>query len=69
MPRRTALLALPLAALLATAPTTLTSTASAAPERDERAADVVLEGRGFGHGKGLSQYGARAAAAQGRTHQ
>ena len=69
MPRRTVLLALPLAALLAATPTTLTSTASAAPDRDDRAADVVLEGRGFGHGKGLSQYGARAAAAQGRTHQ
>lgn len=69
MPRRTALLALPLAALLAATSTTLTSTAFAAPERDERAADVVLEGRGFGHGKGLSQYGAKAAAQQGRTHQ
>ncbi len=70
MPRRTALLALPLAALLAATPT---AAAFATPERDDRAADraadVVLEGRGFGHGKGLSQYGAKAAAEQGRTHQ
>lgn len=63
MSRRATLLALPLAALLVAAP------ASAEPrEHEDRAADVVLEGRGFGHGKGLSQYGARAAAAQGHTY-
>jgi len=33
------------------------------------AADVVIDGRGWGHGVGLSQYGAYGFALQGRDHQ
>lgn len=39
---------------------------SAAEERGP--GSVRLEGRGFGHGKGLSQYGAKEAAEDGRTY-
>ena len=39
--------------------------AGAAPPDDE----VTFDGAGWGHGVGLSQYGARAMALEGRTHQ
>lgn len=43
--------------------TTAVSPAVAEPvDADRGAAAVTLEGRGFGHGRGLSQYGAQAAA-------
>ncbi|MFC7491373.1 MULTISPECIES: SpoIID/LytB domain-containing protein [unclassified Knoellia] len=44
----------------ATAPTAAAGAAATAPV-------VGLTGRGFGHGRGMSQWGARGAASQGRT--
>ena len=39
------------------------------PESERGPAYVALEGRGFGHGRGMSQYGAQSAASQhGRTY-
>lgn len=67
MPRRPAVLALLIASVLSS-PLVAAGAHAEPPDRAERAADVILEGRGFGHGKGLSQYGARAAAQQGRSH-
>ncbi len=67
MPRRPVALALLLASVLSS-PLVAAGAHAEPPDRAERAGDVVLEGRGYGHGKGLSQYGARAAAQQGRSH-
>jgi stage II sporulation protein D len=56
----------------------LTASLAAVLPAEARAADrsdvpdpasIRIDGRGFGHGKGLSQYGAEGAARQGRTHQ
>ena len=43
--------------------------AQARPTEDRGPASVTLEGRGYGHGRGMSQYGAQSAAADhGRTY-
>jgi len=52
--------------------TALPGTGSAADRADERAAtagriDLRIEGRGYGHGRGMSQYGAQGAALKGRS--
>lgn len=55
-------------ATLATAPAgPATAAADAGREAASRAraATVILEGRGYGHGRGLSQYGAQGRASQG----
>jgi stage II sporulation protein D len=41
--------------------------ADADPDRITAAGDLVVHGRGFGHGRGMSQYGAQGAALAGRT--
>lgn len=59
-----AIIAVPLlggAALAATA-------ASGAGARPHQAQALVFDGRGFGHGVGMSQYGARGQALRGATH-
>ena len=48
---------------------TLASPASAQEKSERRATTIALEGNGFGHGHGLSQYGAQSRAADGQTHQ
>ena len=65
LPRRALAAAITLAAGLTVLPG---ATAQAEP-RHERAANVQLTGRGFGHGHGMSQYGARGAAQLGLTYQ
>lgn len=45
------------------------SAPSTAAEAERGPASVTLEGRGFGHGRGMSQYGAQAAASEhGKTY-
>src|SRR5688572_23098111 len=64
-------LCLLLTASLATAaaPAAPASAAKPEPEHERGPAYVALEGRGFGHGRGMSQYGAQIAAAEhGRTY-
>ncbi|MFZ0408673.1 MAG: SpoIID/LytB domain-containing protein [Cyanobium sp.] len=43
--------------------------APAAPQPSQPALELVVEGRGFGHGVGMSQWGAYAMALQGRSHE
>jgi stage II sporulation protein D len=53
----------------AAAPTAPADAAEPEPEHERGPAYVALEGRGFGHGRGMSQYGAQSAASQhGRTY-
>lgn len=68
MPRRRATLSLLTAAatLLATA-TSATAATAEGPERRE-AASITVTGKGWGHGKGLSQYGARNRANAGQRY-
>jgi stage II sporulation protein D len=40
-----------------------------APSPSKPALELVVEGRGFGHGVGMSQWGAYAMALQGRSHE
>ena len=65
----------PLTALLALAAATIVVVPRAVEGGQVHAAEqagpasVALEGRGYGHGRGLSQYGAQGAATQhGKTH-
>ncbi|MEJ7796081.1 MAG: SpoIID/LytB domain-containing protein [Nocardioides sp.] len=46
----------------------LPTSAFATSEVERAQATVAIEGNGFGHGRGLSQHGAQAAAKQGRTY-
>jgi len=41
---------------------------AASPAPDRQAAEVVVDGGGYGHGVGLSQYGAYGMALQGKTY-
>lgn len=53
-----------------TAPDEVTTTSASTSARTEAATTgpvIGLQGRGFGHGRGMSQWGARGAATQGRT--
>lgn len=72
-PAATALLALVLAGAVPTSsasPRPAAGTASvASAARAAGPASVTLEGRGYGHGRGMSQYGAQSAASEhGRTY-
>lgn len=60
----TALAALPVTVLVAPA-----ATASAEPAAARTVSSVTIEGRAFGHGIGMSQYGARNRAADGQSWQ
>ncbi|MBE7326026.1 SpoIID/LytB domain-containing protein [Nocardioides sp. Y6] len=61
--------ALALAGSAALAVSLLPPAAQAADRVDvKRNTTVVIDGKGYGHGKGLSQYGAQGAAREGRTH-
>lgn len=54
---------------MAVAPAAPTIAAKPDPEHERGPAYVALEGRGFGHGRGMSQYGAQSAASEhGRTY-
>ena len=55
------------AALAQRAPATRPRPRSAPTLRSPNDATITVAGRGFGHGHGLSQYGAQGAARQGRT--
>ncbi|WP_244929723.1 SpoIID/LytB domain-containing protein [Nocardioides sp. W7] len=56
-----------LAAVLALVPGA-SSAAEAASAAEAGPARLVLQGHGWGHGHGMSQYGAQGAALQGRSH-
>src|SRR4051794_23583077 len=67
MRRRRAIAAV---AMLALAMCGLAAPAVAAERYDLRgAASITIEGRGYGHGRGLSQWGARGAAGLGLGHE
>ena len=56
-------------AVFATAFVALTSVALAPARAADTAADVTLNGVGYGHGVGMSQYGAKVRAEQGSSPQ
>ena len=54
-----------IAALVPALPAGAVGRAEEPPQRATKLASVTFEGRGYGHGKGLSQYGAKVAAEKG----
>jgi SpoIID/LytB domain protein len=66
-PGTSALDAAPASDSLATAPAARETTLAASATTAATGPVIGLNGRGFGHGRGMSQWGARGAASQGRT--